>query len=275
MQETSAILFKHFSLSLIRYFILAGIPFMLFYKVFTAWFNDNKIQNRKANVKDFLREIGHSLQTTAVFAVIGYLALYSPVKNYTKLYTDINAYPSWWIWVSLIISLIIHDTYFYWMHRLLHHKKLFKLAHVVHHQSTNPSPWASYSFHFIEAWTEGAVLFVIMFLIPMHPLTVVLFTIVGFIINVYGHLGYEIAPKQLRNSVLFEVLNTSVHHNVHHSKFKGNYGLYFRVWDRLMGTEHPDYVKEYDRIQQQRFGKPSAQPSHEIIERAKVNSEAA
>jgi lathosterol oxidase len=275
MQETSAILFKHFSLSAIRYFVLAGIPFLLFYKVFTAWFNDNKIQNRKANVKDFLREIGHSLQTTAVFAVIGYLALYSPVKNYTKLYTDINAYPSWWIWVSLIISLIIHDTYFYWMHRLLHHKKLFKLAHVVHHQSTNPSPWASYSFHFIEAWTEGAVLFVIMFLIPMHPLTVILFTIVGFIINVYGHLGYEIAPKQLRNSILFEVLNTSVHHNFHHSRFKGNYGLYFRVWDRLMGTEHPDYVKEYDRIQQQRFGKPSAQGAGIAIEASEGNSKAA
>lgn len=275
MQETSAILFKHFTLSTIRYFVLAGIPFLLFYKFFTAWFNENKIQNRKANIKDFVREIGHSLQTTAVFAVIGYLALQSPIKNYTRLYTNINDYPGWWIWVSLIISLIIHDTYFYWMHRLLHHKKLFKLAHLVHHQSTNPSPWASYSFHFFEAWTEGAVLFVIMFLIPIHPVTVVLFTIVGFIINVYGHLGYEIAPKQMRNSVLFEVLNTSVHHNIHHSKFKGNYGLYFRVWDRLMGTEHPDYVKEYDRIQQQRFGKMSVQIKDNGAEIAEVNSKAA
>ncbi|WP_342648309.1 sterol desaturase family protein [Mucilaginibacter sp. CSA2-8R] len=275
MQETSTILFKHFSLSAIRYFVLAGIPFLLFYKLFNTWFNKNKIQNRRANVKDFVREIGHSLQTTLVFAIIGYLALHSPIKNYTRLYTNINEFPGWWIWVSLIISLIIHDTYFYWMHRLLHHKKLFKLAHLVHHQSTNPSPWASYSFHFLEAWTEGAVLFVIIFLIPVHPLTVILFTIIGFIINVYGHLGYEIAPKQLRNSVLFEVLNTSVHHNVHHSKFKGNYGLYFRVWDRLMGTEHPDYVKEYDRIQQQRFGKPSVQVVNNRNETVSVNKKAA
>ncbi|MHA4894836.1 sterol desaturase family protein [Pedobacter sp. PWIIR3] len=48
-------------------------------------------------------------------------------------------------------------------------------------------------------------------------------------------------------------MNTSIHHNLHHSKFKGNYGLYFRFWDRLMGTENPNYVKEYDRIQNQRF----------------------
>jgi lathosterol oxidase len=91
-------------------------------------------------------------------------------------------------------------------------------------------------------------------LIPIHPLTIILFTVIGFMINVYGHLGYEIAPRWLRGSFLFEVVNTSVHHNLHHSKFKGNYGLYFRVWDRLMGTEHPDYVKDYDRVQQNRFG---------------------
>jgi sterol desaturase/sphingolipid hydroxylase (fatty acid hydroxylase superfamily) len=50
---------------------------------------------------------------------------------------------------------------------------------------------------------------------------------------------------------------------MHHSKFKGNYGLYFRIWDRLMGTEHPDYVSEYDRIQDQRFtvASPSSSPN--------------
>jgi sterol desaturase/sphingolipid hydroxylase (fatty acid hydroxylase superfamily) len=140
------------------------------------------------------------------------------------------------------------------MHRLLHHPKLFKHAHLTHHQSTNPSPWTSYSFHFIEAWTEGAILLVITMILPMHMISILLFVIVGFIINVYGHLGYEVAPKWLRKTFLFEIVNTSVHHNLHHSKFKGNYGLYFRVWDRLMGTEHPDYVKDYDRVQQNRFG---------------------
>lgn len=73
-------------------------------------------------------------------------------------------------------------------------------------------------------------------------------------INVYGHLGFEIAPKWFRNSVFFEFVNTSVHHNIHHEKFVGNYGLYFRVWDRIMGTEHRDYVKEFDVVQERRFG---------------------
>ena len=70
--------------------------------------------------------------------------------------------------------------------------------------------------------------------------------------------------KWFRHSPLFELLNTSVHHNIHHSKFKGNYGLYFRFWDRLMNTEHPDYVKSYDEIQERRFGTESRQAREEL-----------
>jgi lathosterol oxidase len=247
-----------FSITAIRYFILAGVPFFLFYKILTNWYSRSKIQNRAADLKDFKREILQSMQTTAVFAVIAYVILYTPLKDHTHLYSNFTDFPLWYLPVSLVLSLVIHDTYFYWMHRLLHIKGLFKLTHLVHHQSTNPSPWASYSFHFLEACTEGLVLLVIVTVIPIHPLLLVWFTILSFIINVYGHLGYEIAPRWLRNSFLFAIINTSVYHNLHHSKFKGNYGLYFRVWDRLMKTEHPDYEKDYDRVQANRFGKKEA-----------------
>jgi sterol desaturase/sphingolipid hydroxylase (fatty acid hydroxylase superfamily) len=189
-----------------------------------------------------------------VFSVLGFIVLFTPVTNQTVVYKNLHQYPLWWLPVSVALSLVIHDTYFYWMHRLLHHKKIFKLAHLVHHKSTNPSPWASYSFHFFESIVEGGVIILLAFVLPMHPIAIGLFILIGFIINVYGHLGYEIMPRGLRHSFLFEIINTSVHHNLHHSKFKGNYGLYFRVWDRLLKTEHPDYVKEYDKIQQQRFG---------------------
>ncbi|TWR31065.1 sterol desaturase family protein [Mucilaginibacter pallidiroseus] len=245
-----------FSVTVIRYFVLAGVPFFLFYKLLNKWYGKAKIQSRDAGLSDFKREILQSVQTTGVFAVIAFAVMYTPFRNYTQLYSSLTDFPLWYLPVSLVPSLIIHDTYFYWMHRFLHHKKLFRLTHLVHHQSTNPSPWASYSFHFLESCTEGFVLVVIVMLIPIHPVVVIWFTIVGFIINVYGHLGYEIAPRWLRGSFLFQVINTSVHHNLHHSKFKGNYGLYFRVWDRLMKTEHPDYVKEYDRIQANRFKAP-------------------
>ncbi|TDH21679.1 sterol desaturase family protein [Segetibacter sp. 3557_3] len=213
-----------------------------------------KIQGRIAGNPDFAREISYSLVSCLIFAIIGAVILYTPIVDHTLIYQRIDDYPLWYFPVSVALSLVIHDTYFYWIHRLLHHKRLFRLAHLVHHKSVNPSPWTSYSFHFAESVLEGGIMVVLAFVLPMHPLAIFLFVLIGFIINVYGHLGYEIMPKGLRHSWLFQVLNTSVHHNLHHSKFKGNYGLYFRIWDRVCGTEHPDYVKEYDKIQQQRFG---------------------
>lgn len=244
-----------FTVSIARYFVIAGVAFVVFYLLLRNWFKQAKIQNRSAARKDFIREVLYSLQTTAILSIIGYVVLFTPFKNYTLVYTNIDDYPYWYLFASLVLSLVIHDTYFYWMHRLLHHPSLFKHTHLVHHQSTNPSPWASYSFHFIEAWTEGAVLFVIVLIMPIHTISIIWFVVVGFVINVYGHLGYEIAPLWLRRTWLFEVVNTSVHHNMHHSKFKGNYGLYFRVWDRVMGTEHPDYVKTYDQVQANRLAR--------------------
>lgn len=245
---------KVFGMSVARYFILAGIPFVLFYLLIPKRVRRFKIQGRYADKKDFLREISHSMVSVTVFTLYAVVVLFTPLRQYTLVYDHVSDYSVAYIWISLALSLIIHDTYFYWMHRLLHHPRLFGIAHLVHHKSKNPSPWTSYSFHLLEAFTEGFILLVLVFVLPMHPLTIFLFTVTGFVINVYGHLGYEITPKWFRHTWLFQILNTSVHHNLHHSKFKGNYGLYFRIWDRLMGTEHPDYVKEYDRLQEQRFG---------------------
>jgi lathosterol oxidase len=253
MNATAEILSRFFGISTLRYFIIAGAAFLVYYILFKNKVYRSKIQQKIAAKKDFIREILYSIQTNLVFVIIAYLILRTPFKVHTNVYSDLNTYPLWWFFVSIVLSLLIHDTYFYWMHRLLHHPKLFKLTHLVHHRSTNPSPWASYSFHFIEAWTEGGVLLVLVMIMPIHPLAIFSFTIASFFINVYGHLGYEILPKKFRHTFGFEIFNTSVHHNLHHSKFKGNYGLYFRVWDRLMKTEHPDYVKEYDLIQKQRF----------------------
>jgi hypothetical protein len=72
-------------------------------------------------------------------------------------------------------------------------------------------------------------------------------------------------PKWFRRTWLFEIINTSVYHNLHHEKFNGNYSLYFRVWDRLIGTEHPDYVKRYDALQERQFGKSSTSFSNKWI----------
>lgn len=245
--------FKVVSISLLRYFILAGIPFLLFYKFLLHKHLHSKIQDKHAASSNFKREIIQSIQASFIIGIVAIIFTKTPLIQYTNIYKSLDAYPLWYIPVSVVLALILHDTYFYWMHRALHSKMLYRYVHKVHHESINPSPWASYSFHFTEAFAEALILPIIIFLLPIHPLAILIFAFSSFFINVYGHLGFEISPRWLRKTWLFELVNTSVHHNLHHSKFQGNYGLYFRTWDRLMGTENPNYVQAFDEIQTKRF----------------------
>ena len=238
---------------LLRYVVLAGLPFLVVYLWWPKVFANSKIQARPASRKDFVREVVYSVQSNFVLVAVAVAVLQPPFRGYTQVYSQLGAYPWWWVPVSIVLALVLHDTYFYWLHRLVHHPRLYRRVHLVHHQSSNPSPLAAYAFHFTEALLEALVLPIILLALPMHLLALFLFATLAFAINVYGHLGHEVAPRWLRHSVLFGVVTTSVHHNMHHAQGSCNYGLYFRFWDRAMGTEHPGYVAAYDAIQHKRF----------------------
>ncbi len=135
---------------------------------------------------------------------------------------------------------------FYWWHRLMHHPILFKHVHLVHHKSTNPSPWTAYAFHPFEAIIEVGIHPLLAFTLPIYTPALGLFFIFQIFYNVYGHLGFEIYPKGFQKHWLGKWINTSVAHNLHHKKFDGNYGLYLLFWDRFMGTLRKDYNETYE-----------------------------
>jgi len=62
----------------------------------------------------------------------------------------------------------LHDTWFYWTHRLLHWRPLYKHIHYIHHQSTVPTAFAGYSFHIAEAFLVFANEVIVCFLMPIH-----------------------------------------------------------------------------------------------------------
>ncbi len=48
---------------------------------------------------------------------------------------------------------LFHDTWFYFAHRALHFRWVLRNVHYMHHQSTTPSAFSGYSFH----WYVGIV----------------------------------------------------------------------------------------------------------------------
>lgn len=229
-----------------RYSFFAGLAFLLFYVIFRRKWLYKKIQLRFPENKDYLREFGYSMLTIFLFTTVTYPLIAVPaIAKYTTRYMEISEY-GWFYYFALFpVLFVMHDTYFYFAHRLMHHKKLFNLFHLVHHKSTNPSPWAAYAFHPLEALVEVGIVVVFLFTVPIHKTHLLLFFLMMIVYNVYGHLGYELYPKGFHKTRIGRWINTSVNHNQHHQYFKGNYGLYFLFWDRMMGTIREDYDSRF------------------------------
>ncbi len=232
-----------------RYFMIAGLAFLLFYIVWRNRFIYQKIQTRFPKNQDYLREIFYSFLTICIFSFVSVVLFVHPqVAPHTTRYLQISDYG--WTYYFLVYPLmfLMHDTYFYFSHRLMHHKALFKWFHLVHHKSTNPSPWAAYAFHPLEAVVEVGIVIIFLFTIPIHKSHLLIFFLMMIIYNVYGHLGYELYPKGFSKSAVGRWINTSVNHNQHHQYFTGNYGLYFLFWDRVFGTVREDYDVKYEEV---------------------------
>jgi len=219
----------------LRYFVLCGLFFLIFYIIFKKRLTKHKLQGTFPFRTDYQRDILYSISSTLIFGLVFSLTM-TTFLPYTRVYTTIDTYGYGYYWLSYLLMLAVHDTYFYWTHRLIHTKQLFKTVHLVHHKSANPSPWTSYAFHPIEALIQALIVPIIAILFPVHKFAIILYFLFQFLHNIYGHLGFELLPVFIRESKVGRQLNTSIIHNTHHKDVRGNYGLYFTFWDKLMGT---------------------------------------
>ena len=183
-------------------------------------------------------EIGWSLASAAIYGVpAGIVAWGWQNRGWTLIYSELDAYPIWYVPVSLFAYLLAHDSWFYWTHRWMHRPRLFRIAHAVHHASRPPTAWAAMSFHPWEAVTGAVVIPALVFLIPVHVGVLGLILAIMTVMGVTNHMGWEMFPRALVHSRLGGWLITASHHQRHHEAYSCNYGLYFRFWDRLCGTD--------------------------------------
>ena len=251
IDSTIMLLVERLAHSMWRYLFFAGIPFAFFYLWKTNPLRRFRIQKRPPQRKHIVHEVKWSMMTRVMFGLISFgvvFAANSGDNNYTQLYLDIGDYGWAYFIGSIIVLILLHDTYFYWMHRLIHHKKIYKYVHRVHHKSTNPTPLASFSFHPLETILEALIFPILIFVVPLHPIALLSVFTFSIIFNVYGHSGFEFFPRGWVHHPILKYINTPTHHNQHHGKFKYNYGLYFNWWDRWMGTQYAQYEQVFDAI---------------------------
>ncbi|WP_343348224.1 sterol desaturase family protein [Sphingomicrobium sp. XHP0239] len=214
----------------VRYLATSGL-----FAAWTARRFPGRLAGQGAQVR---REIGWSLASAAIYGIpAGVIAWGWDTHGWTRIYTDVAAMPLWYVPLSIFAYLFAHDTWFYWTHRAMHWPPLFKRAHAVHHASRPPTAWAAMSFHPWEALTGAIVIPLLVFLVPIHIYALGFVLFVMTFMGVTNHMGWEIFPKWWVHGRLGKHMITASHHELHHQKYRCNYGLYFRFWDRVCGTD--------------------------------------
>jgi sterol desaturase/sphingolipid hydroxylase (fatty acid hydroxylase superfamily) len=203
-----------------------------------------KIQDRQPSRKEIWREVRMSLSTVLVFAIMATVLWQFYKLGWTRVYLRLRDYPLWYFPVSVFLCMVFHDTYFYWSHRFMHWRPVFKYFHQGHHRSISPTPWAIFAFQPLEAATQFAGIMAMVMFIPLHPLALLLFFWHDSEVNTAGHTGYEVVPQWLSKHWIYRGFNTVRHHDAHHTNTRVNYGSFFNVWDRWMGTFHDAQPEE-------------------------------
>lgn len=240
------ILAAFFAVVVGRYLFISGAFHLYFYVWKREQWKNRKLSAKSISRKQFSREVLYSTITAFIFALAGALVVLLWQQGYTMIYSDIYEYGIWYLPVSLIIYMLIHETYYYWLHRWMHHPSIFRYVHKVHHQSTSTSAWTAFSFHPLEGLLQAIFLPVLLLAIPIHPYILLLQLTLMTLSSVVNHLDIEIYPRNFDKHFLGRWLIGATHHSLHHKQFKYNFGLYFTFWDKWKKTESPSYHSVFE-----------------------------
>lgn len=223
------------------YFVMAFSVYHLLYSILGQKLNAHRglmnLHSRIA-IKD---DIKLSILSCALFAFGAACFMVCYRQGYTQVYTRWAMPDLGYIALSYITVLLLQDTYFYFAHRLSHHRIFYKWTHQGHHQSRPPTPWTFFALEPLEAFGQAAFLFCITMIMPLHigVLVAVLLTMSTWAMG--NHLGFQIVPDSCISRHLGQWFIGSAHHLVHHQKITHHYGLYFTFWDKVLGTQDPEY----------------------------------
>jgi Delta7-sterol 5-desaturase len=230
-----------------RYLAAAALVTAIVWALRRTSLRTRKIQPREATPADRRREVAQSVQTVGVYTFVSAFIIWGVDAG--VLHRFEGSY-GWAGDLALLGAIIVaHDAYFYWVHRAMHHPKLFKTFHRAHHRSITPTPWAAYSFAIPEAFVMIAFVPIWLFFVPTPGWVMLTWILFQILRNAMGHAGFELHPRWWLSTPLTRWINTTTHHDLHHSGgFNKNYGLYFTWWDKWMGTEHPKYAERFAEV---------------------------
>ncbi|KAM7347052.1 fatty acid hydroxylase domain-containing protein 2-like [Cochliomyia hominivorax] len=165
--------------------------------------------------------INHTIVTIPVNFVLYHLLFKSRCNSPLH---ELPSFPK--IILDIIIFSLFEEFYFYYVHRLMHHKSIYKYVHKKHHEWSSPiaiiTNYCHPLEHIILNLLPGSLSFAFM---RSHIFTVYLIIVLGLSSSIANHCGYSF--PNLGSAVSF--------HDYHHEEPRSNYGMLGWL-DKLHGT---------------------------------------
>lgn len=210
-------------------------------------------------------EIQQTLRSLPVMAIFTAPLFLGEVRGYAKLYEDPSDAPfRLYNYLQFPFFILFTDFFIYWIHRGLHHPKLYKTLHKPHHKWIMPTPYASHAFHPFDGFAQSVPYHVYPYLFPLQKFAYIALFIFINIWTVFIRKYILIPVPGLSHFLVFccgtsfllhgktkltspitddgeyvansPIINGAACHTMHHLYFNYNYGQFTTLWDRLGGS---------------------------------------
>jgi sterol desaturase/sphingolipid hydroxylase (fatty acid hydroxylase superfamily) len=214
--------------------------FLLYIDTHETRFEKYRIQKKKPKVMS-QPEVVKKLISGTILNTIAFIIL-SPLMYYAlslrgKVVLNEPAPSLFTIILQLIAFTLVEDFLFFWTHYAIHQVPwIYQFMHKEHHSFRQPiglvatlaDPAESISQNQLTMWLLPALL------PEKHILTICLWIFIRVQQTVSSHSGYDL-PFDLKHYFPWLLSGAPVHDS-HHRIGKHNYGSFFTIWDRIMGT---------------------------------------
>ncbi|XP_030447282.1 methylsterol monooxygenase 2-2 [Syzygium oleosum] len=215
-------------------FFLSGLPFIFLERA--GWLSKYKIQPKNntfaAQEKCITRLVLYHLCVNLPVMIFSY-----PVFRFMGMRSSLPLPPWKTVLTQVIFYFILEDFVFYWGHRVLHTKWLYKHVHSVHHEYATPFGLTSEYAHPAEILFLGFATIIGPAITGPHLMTLWLWMVVRVLETVEAHCGYHF-PWSLSN--FLPIYGGADFHDYHHRLLytkSGNYASTFVYMDWIFGTD--------------------------------------